>query len=51
MLPGQIEAQGAALSAKHGGLLFTAAEIDALKHIAEEAGVKFDTAGLRKVEI
>jgi LDH2 family malate/lactate/ureidoglycolate dehydrogenase len=51
MLPGQIEAQGAALSAKHGGLLFTPAEIDALKHIAEEAGVKFDTTALKKVEI
>jgi LDH2 family malate/lactate/ureidoglycolate dehydrogenase len=51
MLPGQIEAQGAALSAKHGGLLFTPAEIDALKHIAEEAGVKFDTGSLRKVEV
>jgi LDH2 family malate/lactate/ureidoglycolate dehydrogenase len=51
MLPGQIEAQGAALSAKHGGLLFTQAEVDALKHIAEEAGVKFDTASLKRVEI
>src|SRR3954470_14424905 len=51
MLPGQIEAQGAALSTKHGGLLFTQAEVDALKHIAEEAGVKFDTAALKKVEI
>jgi LDH2 family malate/lactate/ureidoglycolate dehydrogenase len=51
MLPGQIEAQGAALSAKHGGLVFTQAEVDALKHIAEEAGVKFDAAALRKIEI
>jgi LDH2 family malate/lactate/ureidoglycolate dehydrogenase len=51
MLPGQIEAAGAALSAKYGGLLFTPAEVDALKHIAEEAGVKFDTASLKKVEI
>jgi LDH2 family malate/lactate/ureidoglycolate dehydrogenase len=51
MLPGQIEAHGAALSAKHGGLLFTQAEVDALKHIAEEADVKFDTTSLKKVEI
>jgi hypothetical protein len=37
MLPGQIEANGAALSKKYGGLLFTPAEIDAFAHIAEEA--------------
>ncbi|HEX3358469.1 MAG TPA: Ldh family oxidoreductase [Tepidisphaeraceae bacterium] len=51
MLPGQIEAQGAALSAKHGGLIFTQAEVDALKHIAEEASVKFDADSLKKIEI
>ncbi len=43
MLPGQIEAQNAALSAKHGGLLFTEAELNELKHIADEAGVAFET--------
>src|SRR3954451_9720037 len=34
MLPGQIEANSAALSQKHGGLLFTEAEIKALGEIA-----------------
>lgn len=42
MLPGQIEAQNAALSAKHGGLLFTEAELKELQHIADEASVAFD---------
>lgn len=51
MLPGQIEANGAALSAKHGGLVFTKAEIDAFGEIAQEAGVKFDTASLKTVEL
>jgi len=51
MLPGQIEANGAALSAKYGGLLFTAAEIDALEQIAHEAQFKFDRSQLRAVEI
>jgi L-2-hydroxycarboxylate dehydrogenase (NAD+) len=51
MLPGQIEANGAALSAKHGGLLFTAAEVDALEHIAQEAEFKFDRSQLQKVEL
>jgi L-2-hydroxycarboxylate dehydrogenase (NAD+) len=51
MLPGQIEAQGAALSAKHGGLVFTKAEIDAFGEIAKEGGVKFDPASLKAVEI
>jgi LDH2 family malate/lactate/ureidoglycolate dehydrogenase len=51
MLPGQIEANGAALSAKHGGLLFTAAEIDALEHISHEAQFKFDRSQLKTVEL
>jgi LDH2 family malate/lactate/ureidoglycolate dehydrogenase len=51
MLPGQIEANGAALSAKYGGLLFTAAEIDALDHIAQEAHFKWDRTQFRSVEI
>ncbi|HVT80746.1 MAG TPA: Ldh family oxidoreductase [Phycisphaerae bacterium] len=51
MLPGQLEAQAAALSAKHGALLFTKAEIDAFDHIAKEAGFKFDTLSLKTVEI
>jgi len=37
MLPGQIEAQAAARSAKNGGLLFSEAEIHAFNEIAAEA--------------
>lgn len=51
ILPGEIEAAAAALSDKHRGLLFTAAEIDAFVHIAEEAKFKFDRAQLRQVEV
>jgi L-2-hydroxycarboxylate dehydrogenase (NAD+) len=51
LLPGQIEAEAAALSKKHGGLLFTDAEIDAFAAIAAEAGVAFDSASFRKIEI
>jgi L-2-hydroxycarboxylate dehydrogenase (NAD+) len=38
MLPGQLEAQAAARSAKNGGLLFTEAEIAAFNEIAVEVG-------------
>ncbi len=38
LLPGQIEAQGAARTEKAGGLLFTAAEIQELNTVAEECG-------------
>jgi LDH2 family malate/lactate/ureidoglycolate dehydrogenase len=51
MLPGQIEASAAALSAKHGGLLFTKAEIDAFAQIACEARHAFDPAALKAVEV
>jgi LDH2 family malate/lactate/ureidoglycolate dehydrogenase len=51
ILPGQIEARAAALSQKAGGLVFTSAEIDALKHIADEANVKFETASLKTIEV
>jgi LDH2 family malate/lactate/ureidoglycolate dehydrogenase len=51
MLPGQIEAESAALSKKHGGLLFTAAEIDAFAGIAKEAGVAFDPKSFKSVEV
>ncbi|MEA2708779.1 MAG: hypothetical protein QOF78_1380 [Phycisphaerales bacterium] len=51
MLPGEPEARFAKLSEKHGGLLFTQAEIDAFAEIAKEAGVKFETANLKTVEI
>ena len=40
MLPGQPEAQAAALTQKHGGLLFTKAELDAFTEIAIECGEK-----------
>ena len=51
MLPGQLEAQAAALSAKHGALIFTKAEVDAFDHIAKEAGFAFEAAALKAVEI
>ncbi len=37
LLPGQIEADAAALSEKHQGLLFTEAEIHEFRHLCEEA--------------
>jgi L-2-hydroxycarboxylate dehydrogenase (NAD+) len=40
MLPGQPEAQAAALSDKHGGLLFTKAELEAFNEIAKQCGAK-----------
>ena len=49
MLPGQLEANAAALSQKHGGLLFTEAEIKAFEEIAHEAGVTFDRSKLRQI--
>jgi len=51
MLPGQIEAHAAALSAKHGGLLFTAAELDAFSAIAAEAKVPFDAKSFKQVDV
>jgi L-2-hydroxycarboxylate dehydrogenase (NAD+) len=38
LLPGQPEARWGELSKKHGGLLFTKAEIEELNHLAHEAG-------------
>jgi L-2-hydroxycarboxylate dehydrogenase (NAD+) len=49
LLPGQLEAEAFAQSQKHGGLLFTAAEIDAFAAIAQEAGVAFDRSKLKEV--
>jgi L-2-hydroxycarboxylate dehydrogenase (NAD+) len=47
-LPGQPEAQAAALTKKHGGLLFTKAEIEAFNGIAGECGEKpWDLASLK----
>ncbi len=51
MFPGEPEARSAALSTKYGGLLFTAAEVDAFEQIATEAGVKFDRMALKSVEL
>jgi len=50
-LPGQPEARAAALSDKLGGLLFTAAEVDAFEQIAADAGTKFSRKELRTVEL
>jgi LDH2 family malate/lactate/ureidoglycolate dehydrogenase len=51
LFPGEPEAKAAAQSDKLGGLLFTAAEIDALAQIAQEAGFAFNRSVLRSVEI
>jgi ureidoglycolate dehydrogenase (NAD+) len=50
MLPGQPEAIAFAQSEKAGGLIFTAAEIDAFDQIATEAGVKLDRGTLRTID-
>jgi LDH2 family malate/lactate/ureidoglycolate dehydrogenase len=50
MLPGQIEANAAALSARAGGLVFTKAEIDAFGTIAAEAAFAFDPSALKTIE-
>jgi L-2-hydroxycarboxylate dehydrogenase (NAD+) len=50
MLPGEPEARAAAESERVGGLIFTAAEIDAFDMIAGEAGVALDRSALRKVQ-
>jgi L-2-hydroxycarboxylate dehydrogenase (NAD+) len=49
LLPGQIEARAAAESRTHDGLLFTVAEIDEFKHIAETAGVELDPLKLKTI--
>lgn len=51
LLPGQLEANAAKLSQKHGGLLFTKAEIDAFEGFAKEARVPFDSSAFRIIEI
>jgi LDH2 family malate/lactate/ureidoglycolate dehydrogenase len=51
LLPGQLEAEAAAASDRHGGLLFTAAEIDAFAAVAGEAKIPFDSKSFQKVEI
>lgn len=52
LLPGQPEAQNAQHSQKAGGLLFTAAEVEALNELAAEAGLApFDLQALPTYEV
>jgi ureidoglycolate dehydrogenase (NAD+) len=51
MLPGQLEANNAALSQKHGGLLFTPAEVEAFAHLAAECGFAFIPAAFKAVDL
>jgi L-2-hydroxycarboxylate dehydrogenase (NAD+) len=51
LLPGQIEAEAAAMSKKSGGLLFTQAEINELSAMASEAGISFESSTFKKIEI
>lgn len=52
LLPGQIEAEAGRLSAQHGGLLFTEAEIHAFQEIAQEIGVEpWKIPTLKKVAV
>ena len=52
MLPGQPEAKNAKHTAKAGGLLFTAAEVEALNELADEVGsARFDAAALPTYEV
>ena len=51
IFPGEPEANFAKLSEKHGGLLFTPAEIDAFADIAREANVKFEISDFKSVEV
>lgn len=48
MLPGQLEAETATRTLRAGGLLFSTAEVEALNHIAAEAGLApLDVASLK----
>lgn len=51
MLPGQLEAEAAAQSRRHGGLLFTMAEIQTFTAIAAEAGAVFDPKIFSTIEV
>jgi len=51
LLPGQLEAEAAKLSERHGGLLFTNAEIDAFTTIAQQADAPFSPSSLKSIEI
>jgi L-2-hydroxycarboxylate dehydrogenase (NAD+) len=51
LLPGEPEARAAALSDRHGGLLFTEAEIAAFARMASEVGVALDGSSLNRVDV
>jgi ureidoglycolate dehydrogenase (NAD+) len=51
LLPGQLEAEAAAQSHNLGGLLFTAAEIQAFADIAKEADMPFDPKAFKTMEV
>lgn len=52
MLPGQLEANAAAQSNRAGGLLFSAAEVDALNELADEVGgSRWETAAFKTVSL
>jgi LDH2 family malate/lactate/ureidoglycolate dehydrogenase len=50
MLPGQMEAEAAAASDRSGGLLFTTAEMDAFKTVADQLKIPFDLKNFKQVE-
>jgi len=49
IFPGELEARAYAESIKAGGLIFTAAEVDAFDAIAKEAGVTLDRSKLKQL--
>jgi L-2-hydroxycarboxylate dehydrogenase (NAD+) len=52
LLPGQPEARNGELSKKHGGLLFTKAEMEELNHLAKECGeTGWDLGGFKSVQV
>ncbi|HEY1787288.1 MAG TPA: Ldh family oxidoreductase [Verrucomicrobiae bacterium] len=52
ILPGQPEANSGALSKKHGGLLFTQAEIEEFNHLAKECGeTPWSLSELKSVQV
>jgi L-2-hydroxycarboxylate dehydrogenase (NAD+) len=50
MLPGQPEARAAERSARHGGLIFTRAEIEEFSRIATEACAPFELSRLKTID-
>lgn len=52
LLPGQLEAESALLSKKHGGLLFSEAEVNAFNELAGTCGcAPWDVSALEKISI